>query len=374
LSLIRPYLSDEFGNPSSKTNSLGIRAREAIEKAREQLGCFLGAEPEEVIFTSGGTEANFSALVGVFRAQREKRHLILSAVEHPAVSETAKFLREMCGVEYTQISVDCSGQLNLDQLNRAIRPDTAVLSVMLANNETGVLSPLREIVEFAHTRKLLVHTDAVQAIGKVPLDFHELGVDLLSLSAHKFGGVKGAGALFVRTGTAWEGVVKGGGQESGRRGGTESVPLIAALGEAARIRKQQMSEGLLEHVRSIRDFFEQALVERIPQCRINGTSSPRTPNTSSVLIEDTLAQDVISLLNQQGIILSAGSACKTASPEPSHVLRAMGLTTVDCLSTVRFSFGAEHTRETVLHVLDILCQTVAYLRAESSQQILANSR
>ncbi|MFN8390418.1 MAG: cysteine desulfurase family protein [Bdellovibrionota bacterium] len=374
LHAVRPFLSNEFGNPSSKTNRLGQRAREAIETARGHVANLVGSRADQVVFTSGGTESCFAALVGAFRAQKNKRHLVISAVEHPAVTEAAEFLRTMCGVEVTQVSVNRNGRLNIDELFEAIRPQTGVLSFMLANNETGVLFPVPEIVEMAHARGLLVHTDAVQAIGKIPVSFAELGVDLLSLSAHKFGGVKGSGALVIRDNALWEPVVKGGGQEGGRRGGTEAVALIVAQGEAAKNRKQQLDAGMAEGVRSVRDFFEAALAERIPEVMINGAAMNRLPNTSSVQFEGVVAQELVQALAERGIIVSAGSACKAGSAEPSTVLRSMGLSVVQCLSTLRFSFGPHASRESVLHTIDILCETVAYFRAEMREQLQANFR
>jgi len=369
---VRPYLSTEFGNPSSKSNALGKRAAEAIERAREQFASLIGAAPKDIVFMSGGTESVFAAITGVFRAAPEKKHLIVSAVEHPAVMEAAAFLKSLCGIEITVIPVDQNGEVALDLLSSALRPDTGLVSFMYANNETGVILPIAEIAEIAHRRGVLVHTDAVQAVGKLPVKFSELGVDILSSSAHKFGGLKGAGAMVLREGIRWEPVIKGGGQEHGRRGGTEPVPAIVGMGEAARIRKQQLDAGLMHAVVGLRDFFEATLVERIPDVFINGGKSPRLPNTTSVRFRGLVAQELLPILAERGVIVSAGSACHTASVEPSHVLKAMGIPTTECISTVRFSFGPEITREAVLHLVDILCETVAYFRAETRDLLRAN--
>ncbi len=373
-STIRPYITNEFGNPSNKFSPLGKKAKEAIETARDQLAALVGARSDEIVFTSGGTESCFAALVGAFRARVEKRHLIISAVEHSAVGEAAAFLHDMCGIDVSVIPVDRNGELDLDRLFEEIRIDTGVLSFMFANNETGVLFPLREIIGMAHSRGILVHTDAVQGVGRVPLSFKELGVDLLSLTAHKFGGLKGAGALIVRSDTPWEAVVKGGGQEGGRRGGTEAVPQIVAMGEAARVTRAELAAGSPVHLEAVRNFFESTLRERIPNIFINGERTARLPNTSSVRFEGVVAEEIIPVLAKRGIVVSAGSACKTTSVEPSHVLRAMGLSTVECLSAIRFSFGPATTREALLHVVDILCETVAYFRADTALQLRANLR
>lgn len=369
---VRPYLSTEFGNPSSKSSALGRRAAEAIERAREQFASLIGAATKDIVFMSGGTESVFAAITGVFRAAPEKKHLIVSAVEHPAVMEAAAFLKSLCGIEITVIPVDQNGEVALDLLSSALRPDTGLVSFMYANNETGVILPIAEIAEIAHRRGVLVHTDAVQAVGKLPVKFSELGVDILSSSAHKFGGLKGAGAMVLREGIRWEPVIKGGGQEHGRRGGTEPVPAIVGMGEAARIRKQQLDAGLMHAVVGLRDFFEATLVERIPDVFINGGKSPRLPNTTSVRFRGLVAQELLPILAERGVIVSAGSACHTASVEPSHVLKAMGIPTTECISTVRFSFGPEITREAVLHLVDILCETVAYFRAETRDLLRAN--
>jgi len=373
-SFIRPYLTNEFGNPSSRTCELGEHARAALETARGELTRLLNAQPGEVVFTSGGTESCFAAMIGALKAQKSKRHILVSAVEHPAVLEAANFARDVLGAEVSVVPVDQNGELDIGKLFDAIRIDTAFMSFMLANNETGVIFPLQEVVSIAHERGILVHTDAVQAVGKIPVDFQALGVDFLSLSAHKFGGVKGSGALLIRTGSKWEAVMKGGGQELGRRGGTESVALIAAMGEAARTRRSGFEQNSLKKLSDLRDFFESSVRDRIPGVELNGARTQRLPNTSSLRFEGVLAQDILPVLAKRGIIVSAGSACKTANVEPSHVLKAMGLTTIDCLSTLRFSFGLETSREALFHAVDILAETMAYFRAHSSEQLQANFR
>ena len=372
--VIRPYVTNEFGNPSSRTCELGEKAREALDVGRSELARLLSAKPEEIVFTSGGTESCFAAIVGAMRALKNKRHIIISAVEHPAVTEAAAFARELLGAEVSIVPVDRNGELDLDKLFDSIRVNTGLMSFMLANNETGVLFPLQEVVSMAHARGILVHTDAVQTIGKIPVHFQELGVDLLSLSAHKFGGLKGSGALLIREGTQWEPVVKGGGQERGRRGGTESVPLIAAMGEAARYRRVALDEGSFQKIKATRDFFESTVKERIPAVHVNGERAQRLPNTSSLRFEGVVAHDIIPVLAKRGIIVSAGSACKATSVEPSHVLKAMGLSTVECLSTIRFSFGLDTSREALFHAVDILAETMAYFRAHAFEQIQSNYR
>ena len=366
---MRPYLSEEFGNPSSSGNDFGLRAKAAIEKARGEIAKFLQATNEEVVFTSGGTESIFAALIGTFRGNPGKRHMITSAVEHPAVLEAAEFAREMLGVEVSRIPVSSEGALDLSAVRAAIRPDTALLSFMYANNETGVRFPLAELAAISKERGILLHTDAVQATGKEIISFSKLGVDLLSLSGHKFGASKGVGALLVKKGIAWTPIVRGGGQESGRRGGTECVSLIVGLGEASRIRLEQLESGASENVLALRDRFEEELRAVLPGVLVNGSRSPRLSNTSSVRISGILSSDLIPRLRARGIILSAGAACKASKVEPSHVLRAMGLEVNDCLATLRISFGFSSSESEMKELVLALGEEVGSLRAETKREL-----
>lgn len=345
LEAMLPFLSKEFGNPSSNGNPYGRRAKQALQTAREQVSQFLDARPEEVIFTSGGTESIFSALVGVFRAQPQKKHLITSVVEHPAVLQAAEFLREMCGVEVSKISVSSQGELDLNELRSAIREDTAVLSFMYANNETGICFPIKEISEIAKAQGVLLHTDAVQATGKELISFSSLGVDLLSLSGHKFGASKGVGALLLKADTPWKPLTPGGGQESGRRGGTECVSLLVGLGAASEYRLKQLQAGASEEVEKLRDLFEKRFLEIFPTGKINGKTQRRLRNTSNIVLPGVPSAELLPRLALRGISLSAGAACKASSVEPSYVLRALGLSLEDCLSTLRVSFGFSSSEE-----------------------------
>ena len=369
---MQPFLSEEYGNPSS-SNYLGKNARKAVEKARSQVASLLTAKPEEVVFMSGGTESSAHALIGAVAARVKQdagnRKLILrSIVEHPCVIEPISFLEDFVGVESEVIAVDQNGQIDLDSLQKSLAKGAAILSVMLANNETGVLFPVEEIAKMAKKSGCLFHCDAVQAAGKLPLDLTRLGVDLLSISAHKFGGPKGIGALIIREGSLWQAVVRGGSQESGRRGGTEAVALIVGMGEAARIRQQGASTGTLDQVRHLRDSFEQSLLTELSGCSINGASTVRLGNTSSVVIENTLAQNLIAKLANYNICVSAGSACKSGTDAPSHVLQAMGLSSTQCFSTIRVSFGPSNTKEEVSTLVKQLCSAVKEDRRELETQ------
>lgn len=371
---VLPYLGPEFGNPSSKQNTLGRNAALAIEQARESLANLLNCKTRELIFTSGGTESCFMALVGSALAQREKKHIIISEVEHPAVSRAADFLKETLGVEISYLPVDSNGQIELETLKKSIRTDTLLISVILANNETGVLSPLAEICALAREAGIAVHSDAVQAVGKIPLDFSELGLNLLSLSGHKFGAMKGVGALVVKEGSSWSPVIQGGMQESGRRGGTENVPGIVSLGQAATQASESLRLRLDAQLAQIRNYFEELALERIPDSRVHAQKTARIPNTSSICFAGVINQELLELLAERQILVSAGSACKSSSFQPSAVLKAMGLGVTDCLSTLRFSFGHDSSREMVQHVIEVLAQAVAYLRAEARESMQTKLR
>lgn len=352
---MKPFLHEEFGNPSVRTHRLGLRAREAVEEARLQVARFLDADPEEVIFTSGGTESCAHALLGTYCAARPKKHVICSSVEHPAVLETLKFLQSLAPLQITELPVEQGTVFTGEALFTQLRMETALLSIMLANNETGFILPVAEAVAVAKPRGVVLHTDAVQAAGKMRLSFHELGVDMMSVSAHKFGGPKGAGALLLRHGCPWQPVIRGGGQEQGRRGGTEGIAQIVGMGEAARIRKVQIEQGLIEETGAIRDLFEQHLLSCFSGARINNFVQKRLSNTSSFVLPDVNAGKLVHELGKKDIAVSAGAACKSGSGEPSRSLRQFGLPIADCFSTVRVSFGWKSTKEEA----KILAQLVA---------------
>ena len=358
-----PYLGAEFGNPSSNSD-LGQRARAAIEGGREQVATLVGSKPSEVVFTSGATESCFHAIVGAARAVRHKRHVVISAVEHPAVSKAVSFLEGMCDIRVTVVPVEKGGTLNLDRVFDSIEIDTFLLSFMAANNETGILFPVRELAEMARSRGIAMHTDAVQCVGKAPINFADLGVDLLSLTGHKFGGPKGVGALVVREGAAWHPVMIGGGQEGGRRGGTESAALAVALGKAAELCSQRLAD---DHeparLAAARDEFERQLSHTISNIKINGHGSPRLPQISSLVVEGTIASELIQALLAEGIYVSAGSACKAGGMVPSHVLTAMGVPALDSFATVRFSFAPEFRIEEVPGLVAEIAPIIEKVRA-----------
>ena len=368
---MEPFLRSEFGNPSSAANPAGRRAKAALEAARAELAAFTAARPEEIVFTGGGTESIFAAVVGALRGS-SRRRIVTSAVEHPAVSEAARFAAELLGAEVVTLPVSRNGELFLSDLEAAVSPDTALVSLMYANNETGVAFPIAEAATIAHRAGALMHTDAVQATGKERISFEALGVDLYSLSGHKFGASKGVGALIVREGAAWRPVMVGGGQERGRRGGTESVALIAGLGAAANTRRLALESGLADRVQALRDDFERQLAV-IPGTVVNGGRAKRLGNTSSVSIAGILSTELIGRLEARGIAVSAGSACKAETVHASHVLLAMGLSIAECLGTIRVSFGPDHTAESVTVLLDALRAEIPPLR-EAAHEVLDSIR
>jgi cysteine desulfurase len=357
-----PFLTENWGNPSSAYR-FGNQVTKDIETAREQLAALINADPKEIIFTSCGTESNNSAIQSALLTQPGKKHVITTAVEHSANIKFAKHLTQQ-GYDVTLLPVEPDGTLDLHLLELAIRPDTAIVSVMWANNETGVLFPVEEIGALCRSRDVLFHTDAVQTPGKLHIDVRELDVDMLSLSAHKLNAPKGIGMLYVRKRTKYVPYVIGGGQEKGRRGGTENVPYIVAFGKAA-----ELAAGHVEYEntkgRKLRDKLEQGILKHIPRTSRNGAREPRLPNTSNISFEGVEAEAILSLLDQAGVCASSGSACTTGSLTPSHVLTAMGLSAKRARSCVRFSLGMYNTEEEVDYVLDILPDIIAKLRAAS---------
>ncbi len=358
---MRPYFEGAFGNPSA-AHALGREAKATLEQARETVAGLLGtADKDEVVFASSGTEADNLALAGTAFAYQERgRHIITSAVEHAAVLETCTAL-ERGGFSVTYLPVNGHGVLDLEQLRRAIRPDTILVSLMHANNEVGMLFPLAEIGAITKERGVLFHTDAVQSFGKVPLDVRHCKIDLLSLSAHKIYGPKGVAALYVRRGVRLQSLLRGGGQERGRRAGTENVPAIVGLAEAARLMFLEMpGEG--ERMGKLRDRFEAGVLARIEGVRVNAQKGPRLSHTSNLTFEGVEAQTLVAALDLEGIAVSAGSACHVGSLQPSHVLRAMGLSPEHVEGSLRFSLGRFTREEDIDSVLAILPHLVARLR------------
>lgn len=354
-----PYLTTAYGNPSS-AYGFGRNVRQAVERAREQVAALLGAEPREIIFTSCGTESDNTAISSALHTTGG-RHLITSAVEHSAVKNHAEHL-ERLGYAVTYLPVSPDGSLDLEALRAAIRPDTALVSLMWANNETGVLFPIEEIGAICRERGVLFHTDAVQVPGKIPINTASLPVDFLSISGHKFHAPKGVGALYVRRRKKFVPYLIGGHQEKGRRGGTENVASIVGMGRAAELALDRLTEEQTR-VRDMRDTFEKRILAEISGVSINGNINARLPNTSNLAFEGVEAEALLMQLDAIGVCASAGSACTTGSLEPSHVLRAMALPRERALGSVRFSFCHQNTLQEVDHLLNALPGIVEELRA-----------
>ena len=374
-----PFLTKYYGNPSSGY-AFAARARKAVDLARERLAALLGCAPSEIVFTSGGTESNnavirsalaYSAVAAAKAGQFEPRgkHVVASAVEHSAVLRPCQDL-EKCDYAVTFLRVDRHGNVDLADLEAAIHPETALVSMMWANNETGVLFPVEEIAEVCHRKGVLLHTDAVQAVGKIPICLRDTAINFLSLSAHKFHGPKGVGALYVRRGTRFHASIAGGGQENGRRGGTENVAAIAGLGKAAELAAKYLADGNCS-VRSMRDRFERAVLERVSGVSVNGGGVPRIPNTSSLSFGGIESSAALLLLDRNRICCSAGSACRTGSQEASHVLRAMNPHGDDARRSLRFSFGRFNTEAEIDRAIEIVPRVIEKLRETAVPGALA---
>ena len=366
LKAMLPFYGEVFGNPSS-VHGYGQEAKEALDLAREQVADLLHCEPNEIVFTAGGTESDNLAIRGVMEAAPGTAgHLVTSQIEHHAVIHTCQHL-EKRGVEVTYLPVNRAGVVDPEQVARAVRADTRLISIMVANNETGVLQPVRQIGEIARERGVVFHSDAVQAAGKIPLDPRELGVDLLTISAHKFHGPKGVGALFVRKGTRLRPLFHGGGHERNRRAGTENVPQIVGLGRAAELAGKSMDEEG-ERVGNLRDWFEQEVQRRVPEVSVNGHNESRLCNTSNLRFAGAEAEGLIINLDLAGVACSTGSACSSGAIEPSHVLTAMGLSPAEAFECLRFSLSRDTSREDLARVLDLLPDLVARQREMSSPE------
>jgi len=358
-----PYFSVRFGNPSS-IHSFGQEAARAVEEARERLAGFLSASPQEIVFTSGGTEANNFAIQGVAYALKDKgNHIVTSAIEHHAVLETLGVLQKR-GFSVTRVGVDGSGLVDPQQIKEAITDKTILVSVMHANNEIGTIEPIREIADICRQKGVYLHTDAVQTVGHIPTDVDELGVDLLSLSAHKFYGPKGVGALYIRRGTRIERFLHGGDQERGRRASTHNTPGIVGLGKAIELCRQGMEkEGSFQA--ALRDRLVKELQARIRDTRLNGHPLNRLPNNVNLSIKYIEGESMLLNLDMAGIAASTGSACTSTSLEPSHVLLATGLAPEDAHGSLRFSLGRWTTAEDIDFVIERLPGIVKKLRAMS---------
>lgn len=356
-----PYFSEKYGNASSM-HTFGGQNRRAIEAARAQVAALLhAAYPDEIIFTSCATESNDSVLFSAAEAFPEKKHIITSAVEHPAVLEPCRVL-ESRGWRVDFIRVDKNGQLDLEELKNVIDDNTSLVSIMWANNETGTVFPVKEVAEIAHAHGALFHTDAVQAAGKIPLDVQEAGIDFLSISAHKFHGPKGIGALYARRGARFVPYLVGGHQEKRRRAGTENVPYIVGIGKAAQLAQKRLTDGSMQKVAALRDKLEQGIVSRIPDVKINGDIHNRVPNTTNISFGYIEGESILMYLNDFNICASSGSACTSGSLEPSHVLRAMQVPFEFAHGSVRFSLSDENTEADIDLVLKELPPIVERLR------------
>ncbi|WP_428559807.1 MAG: cysteine desulfurase NifS [Solidesulfovibrio sp. DCME] len=357
-----PYLGQLYGNPSSM-HSFGGQVGTALKKARADVAEALGARPEEVIFTSCGSESDNTAILSALAVHPDKRHLVTTRVEHPAVLSLAKHLEEK-GYEVTYLGVDEKGRLDLEELGRSIRKDTAVVSVMYANNETGTIFPIPEIAALCKARGVLFHTDAVQAVGKVDIDLAKLPVDMLALSGHKLHAPKGVGVLYVRTGTPYRPFLIGGHQERGRRAGTENTAGIIALATAMKLARDNINAENTR-VRALRDRLEAGILAKVPDCIVNGDPEHRLPNTSSIAFKYVEGEAILLMLDQFGICASSGSACTSGSLEPSHVLRAMGVPFTYAHGSIRFSLSRYTTEAEVDLVLDSLPGVIETLRRMS---------
>ena len=363
LEAMLPFLRERYGNPSSM-HSFGGLVHKDVEQARRQVAGLLGAaDPSEIIFTSCGTEGDNHAILGTLRSNPSRRHIVTSRVEHPAVRSLVRSLDEQ-GYSHTDVAVDGQGRLDLQEVRDAIRPDTALLSFMWANNETGTVFPVEELAQIAHARNIPFHTDAVQAVGKLPIDLARSSVDLLTLSGHKLHAPKGVGALYARRSTKLFPLLTGGHQEEGRRGGTENVPGIVALGEACRLASEHLKTEQTV-VRALRDRLEQGLLARARDPRINGDPANRLPNTTNISFQYIEGEAILLLLNAHQIAASSGSACTSGSLEPSHVLRAMGVPYTAAHGSIRFSLSRYTTDAEVDRVLEVLPPIVERLRSMS---------
>ncbi|MDR0569910.1 MAG: cysteine desulfurase NifS [Clostridiales Family XIII bacterium] len=364
LQAMLPYFTESYGNPSS-LYSIGQDSKQALETAREQVAALIGASPREVFFTSSGTEADNWAVIGAAESMAKKGgHVITTAVEHHALLHTAEYL-EKRGFEVTYLGVGQDGLIRLEELESAIKAETTVISVMFANNEVGTIQPVEEIAEIAKKRGILFHTDAVQALGNVPIDVKKLGLDMMSVSAHKIYGPKGVGALYVRKGLALPSFMHGGGQEGNRRAGTENLTGIVGFGKAAEIAKAGL-QGHIARVSELRDYFVKEVSARIPDIRINGSMERRLPGNANITFEYIEGEALLLLLDLDGIAVSTGSACSSASLTPSHVLSAMGVPVEMIHGSLRFTVGDFTTKEDLDYTVGSLVRSVEKLRSISS--------
>jgi cysteine desulfurase len=362
LEAMLPYFRDLYGNPSSM-HSFGGQVAQEIHEARKQVASLIGAIPEEIIFTSCGTESDNAAIRSALAVHPDRRHLVTSRVEHPAIKALYTDLARQ-GYHVTELPVDKDGLLDLDQYEKSLSPDTAVVSLMWANNETGVLFPVEKAAELAHERGILFHTDAVQAVGKIPLQMKTNVIDMLSLSGHKLHAPKGIGVLYVRKGTKYAPFLIGGHQERQRRGGTENTPSIIGLGKACELAARHMATENIT-VKKLRDKLEKQILARIPSSRVNGDCLNRLPNTTNISFEFVEGEGILLLMDEYGICASSGSACTSGSLQPSHVLRAMGVPFTMAHGSIRFSLSIYNTEAEINFVIEKLPPIIERLRSMS---------
>jgi cysteine desulfurase len=354
---MRPYFAEQFGNASS-IHHHGQETRAAVERARESVAALLGCRASEIVFTSGGTEGDNFAISGLVHAGD---HIISSTIEHHAVLNSCKHLEAM-GCELTYVPVDGRGLVDPDDVKRALRPTTKLITIMMANNETGVLQPVEEIGKVAAEADVYFHTDAVQAAGKTPIDVKRIGCDLLSISGHKLHAPQGVGALYVRKGTILEPMFYGGSHERSRRAGTENVPGIIGLGKAAELAREALQRGDLAQMSAMRDRIEQIILSEVEATGVNGEGAPRVPNTTNIHFDYIEGEALVIALDLKGLAVSTGAACSSGAIEPSHVLTAMGLPPEIARASLRFSLGKQNTPDDVDFALGLVPQTVARLR------------
>ncbi len=362
MSVMMPYFGNYYGNPSSM-HTFGGQVAKKIREAREQAADLIGAHPDEIIFTSCGTESDNAAIRSALYSAPEKRHIVTSRVEHPAVRALCAHLAGQ-GYRVTELAVDRDGRLDMDQYEKSLTPDTAIVSLMWANNETGVIFPVEEAARMARERGILFHTDAVQAVGKIPINMKENAIDMLSISGHKLHAPKGIGILYVRKGTKFSPFLIGGHQERERRGGTENTPSIIGLGKACELAKLNM-ERENTWVKQLRDRLETTLLTTIPQSRVNGNTEHRLPNTTNISFEFVEGEGILLMMDQFGICASSGSACTSGSLQPSHVLRAMGVPFTMAHGSIRFSLSVYTTDEEIDFVIEKLPPIIERLRGMS---------
>jgi cysteine desulfurase len=364
LDAMLPYLKEQFGNPHSAQHAYGWSAEEAVERARTEVAGLIGALPDEIVFTSGATEANNLAIRGVAATAGARRHVVTCRAEHPCVLETCRALRSD-GFEVTELAVAPDGLIDLDRLGTALRSDTALVSIMTANHEIGVLQPIAEIASLCHGRGIVLHTDAAQAAGRVPLDVAAQGIDLMSLSAHKLYGPKGIGALYVRRGVRLAPVLAGGGQERGLRPGTLPTPLCVGFGQACVLARQEL-DAEATRVRDLRDRLYGGLRAALPDVRLNGAAQPRLPNNLSLSLSGIDVEDLLAELPE--LALATGAACASATQEPSPVLRALGLSDEAIAGSIRIGLGRTTTAEQIEFALDRLIAAARRLRSGSDRR------